>query len=92
MRNIKCADCAEYRNEWCEKVIDSPYPDALRECQYYHEKDRDLVRVVRCKDCRYWDAFPSSSAMPQLHECHAHIASLHTAAHEYCSRAERREG
>ena len=39
MRNIKCADCAEYRNEWCEKVIDSPHPDMLRDCQYFHEKD-----------------------------------------------------
>ena len=53
MRNVRCADCDEYRNEWCEKVIDSPHPDMLRDCQYYHEKDRDVIRVVRCKDCKH---------------------------------------
>ena len=54
MRNIKCADCDEYRNEWCEKVIDSPYPDDLRDCQYWHER-KDMVEVIRCRDCKHWD-------------------------------------
>lgn len=48
-------------------------------------------KIIRCRDCRYWDGYPSSSAMPWLHECHARIARLHTAADEFCSRAERRE-
>lgn len=52
MRNIKCSDCAEYRNEWCEKIVDSPYPDMLRDCQYWHER-KDMVEVIRCKDCKY---------------------------------------
>lgn len=52
MRNIKCSDCEEYRNEWCEKIIDSPYPDMLRDCQYWHER-KDMVEVVRCMDCRH---------------------------------------
>lgn len=42
MRNVKCSDCDEYRNEWCEKVKDSPHPDLARDCQYWHErKNRD---------------------------------------------------
>ena len=52
MRNIKCSDCAEYRNEWCEKIVDSPYPDMLRDCQYWHER-KDMVEVIRCKDCKH---------------------------------------
>ena len=47
--------------------------------------------IIRCKDCRYWGAYPSSSATPWLHECYARIARLYTAADEFCSRAERRE-
>lgn len=47
--------------------------------------------IIRCRDCRYWGAYPSSSATPWLHECYARIARLHTAADEFCSRAERRE-
>lgn len=53
MRNIKCSDCAEYRNEWCEKIVDSPYPDMLRDCQYWHKR-KDMVEVIRCKDCKFW--------------------------------------
>lgn len=53
MRNIKCSDCAEYRNEWCEKIVDSPYPDMLRDCQYWHER-KDMVEVIRCKNCKFW--------------------------------------
>ena len=52
MRNVRCADCDEYRNEWCEKVIDSPHPDMIRDCQYWHER-KDLVGVIRCKDCKH---------------------------------------
>lgn len=50
MINVKCADCKEYRNEWCEKVVDSPHPDLLRDCQYWHKR-RDMVEVIRCKEC-----------------------------------------
>lgn len=52
MRDIKCADCDNYHNEWCNKIIDSPYPDMLRDCSYFCKK-RDLVEVVRCKDCKW---------------------------------------
>lgn len=38
MRNVKCSDCDEYRNEWCKKVKDSPHPDLVRDCQYWHER------------------------------------------------------
>ncbi len=53
MKNIKCSDCAEYRNEWCEKIVDSPHPDMLRDCQYWHER-KDMVEVIRCKNCKHW--------------------------------------
>jgi len=38
MTDVKCADCEEYRNEWCEKIIDSPHPDMLRDCPHWHER------------------------------------------------------
>lgn len=47
MRNVKCLYCEEYRNEWCEKVIDSPYPDILRDCQYFHEAK---TRWIPCSE------------------------------------------
>ena len=47
MRNVKCSYCEEYRNEWCEKIIDSPHPDILRDCQYYHEAK---TRWIPCSE------------------------------------------
>lgn len=79
MRNIKCADCDEYRNEWCEQVEDSPHPDLVRDCPYWHER-KDLVEVVRCKDCVYRDGSicRNNDTMPWSDD-------------DYCSNAERRE-
>lgn len=46
MRNVKCSYCDEYRNEWCEKIIDSPHPDILRDCQYFHEAKSRWIPVT----------------------------------------------
>ena len=51
MKDIKCSDCEEYRNEWCEKIVDSPHQDITRDCQYWHKR-KDMIEVIRCKDCK----------------------------------------
>ena len=55
MKNIKCRNCFFYRNEWCEKIIDSPDPEEARDCNYFREmtnadrirsmSDKELVRI-----------------------------------------------
>ena len=37
MKNIKCRNCFFYRNEWCEKIVDSPDPEEARDCNYFRE-------------------------------------------------------
>lgn len=88
MKNVKCSDCDEYRNEWCEKVIDSPHPDMIRDCQYWHKR-RDMVEVIRCKDCKYYaESLWHTGRMA----CQYVIgATVIRNPEEYCSRAERRE-
>lgn len=86
MRNIKCSDCAEYRNEWCEKVIDSPHPDILRDCQYFHDKDRDVIKVIRCKDCKFYTSMRSD-----LKTGICALLSAHFGDDGFCSEAERRQ-
>ena len=44
----------------------------------------DTVCVVRCKDCVFWDTFPSSSVAPAYHKCKC--LQIHTVANDYCSR------
>lgn len=83
MRNVKCSDCEEYKNEWCEKIIDSPHPNLLRDCQYWHER-KDMVEVVRCKDCKHW---------MNEHLCKklsAYYGSIDTDPDFFCGYAERR--
>ena len=84
MRNVKCADCAEYKNEWCERKMDSPYPDMLRDCEYYHDIDKDVVKVVRCKDCKWRDKGYEVN-------CVAYNAFWELGDEGFCSNGERRE-
>ena len=81
MKNVKCSDCAEYINEWCEKIIDSPYPDMLRDCEYWHER-KDMVEVIRCKDCTRFDKKRGCNLVEGLN-----IAKPDS----YCSYAERKK-
>ena len=47
MKNIKCRNCFFYRNEWCEKIVDSPDPEKARDCNYFREMtNADLIRSM----------------------------------------------
>lgn len=47
MKNIKCRNCFFYRNEWCEKIVDSPDPEEVRDCNYFREMtNADRIRAM----------------------------------------------
>ena len=47
MKNIKCRNCFFYRNEWCEKIVDSPDPEKVRDCNYLREMNNaDRIRSI----------------------------------------------
>ena len=51
MKNIKCRNCFFYRNEWCEKVVDSPDPEEARDCNYFREMtNADRIRAMSDED------------------------------------------
>ena len=59
------------------------------------ERQRDLVEVVRCKDCKYCDSYiaeiTSDGNMERIeYRCKDFHASV--MPDEYCSRGERRDG
>lgn len=37
-KDVKCQNCVNLKNDWCEKVVDSPVPDMVRDCQYFRQK------------------------------------------------------
>lgn len=47
--------------------------------------------IIQCKDCKYWDSFPSCSAFSDLHICKYWMCKISTMEGDFCSRAERRE-
>ena len=45
-KNVKCKNCANLkRSGWCERVVDSPCPDLLRDCRYFRQKTN--AQVIR---------------------------------------------
>ena len=55
MKNIKCRNCFFYRNEWCEKIVDSPDPEEARDCNYFREMtNADRIRAMSDKELGVW--------------------------------------
>ena len=65
MKNIKCRSCFFYRNEWCEKIVDSPDPEEVRDCAYFREmtnadkirsmSDEELAKLLCCTGWRMFE-------------------------------------
>lgn len=48
--------------------------------------------IIHCRECRFWDPFPSSSSAPEYHQCKRFGGGMTASrAYDYCSRAEQRE-
>ena len=46
-KNVVCKKCNNLINGWCEKVIDSPDPDMVRDCRHFWEKtNADRIRAM----------------------------------------------
>lgn len=52
MRNIKCKNCANLKNDWCDKKNDSPDPELVRDCGYYLQMtNADHIRSTTITNC-----------------------------------------
>lgn len=46
-KNVMCKNCNNYRNQWCDMVIDSPDPDLVRDCRHFWLKtNADRIRAM----------------------------------------------
>lgn len=46
-KSVKCKNCNNLVNHWCEKVIDSPDEDMERDCQYFWQRTNgDRIRAM----------------------------------------------
>ena len=46
-KNVMCKNCNNLINNLCEKKIDGPYPDMIRDCQYFWQRtNADRIRAM----------------------------------------------
>ena len=56
-KNVMCKKCNNLINGWCEKKIDSPDPNMVRDCQYFWEKtNADKIRAMSDEELAEWMA------------------------------------
>ncbi len=78
---MNCKDCSHY--EVCEHAKEYP----IEGCDYFINK-ADVVKVVRCKDCKYYKRFNGCGNW-----CHKRIRSdieYHTKPNDFCSYGKRK--
>jgi hypothetical protein len=72
------------------------HDEIMNDLQYPQPgKRRDMVEVVRCRDCQYCDSFITARSADGLTELMEYrCKDFHTSVmpDEYCSRGERRDG
>ena len=76
MKNIKCRSCFFYRNEWCEKIVDSPDPEEARDCNYFREMNNaDRIRAMSDEELAefLWDFNLADVSTDKLGEFGPHM-------------------
>ena len=57
-KNVMCKKCNNLINGWCEKKIDSPDPNMVRDCQYFLEKtNADRIRAMTDEELAHFLAW-----------------------------------
>lgn len=44
-------------------------------------------KLIRCKECLFWNEIPSNTVTPEYHKCK--LLGIQMTAHDYCSRGRR---
>lgn len=46
-KNVKCKNCNNLSNNWCERIVDSPDEDMDRDCTYFWQRTNgDRIRAM----------------------------------------------
>ena len=77
-KNVVCKKCNNLVNGWCEKVIDSPDYDIVRDCPHFREKtnadriramsDEELAKIINAFTA-YFDECNRNLADTDCHNC-----------------------
>ena len=62
-QNVMCKNCNNYRNNWCERVIDSPDPNMVRDCRHFWQRtNADRIRAMSDEELvkNFWEVMDDS--------------------------------
>ena len=63
----KCKNCVNLRNNWCEKVSDSPYENMERECVHFrHMTNADRIRAMSDEELARWLEYEGGGACAEM--------------------------
>lgn len=66
MKGVKCSNCVNYKAMWCEKVIDSPDPEFIRDCQHFEQStEYDHICGMTVEEMAGW----LFRIIPSCHNC-----------------------
>lgn len=92
MCNLGEPNCQECANHW--EFVTVPKCDLVEraECLYnagYRKKSEDIVEVVRCKDCTYYQPYPKPV---EDFDGRCTVCRGETDENEFCSRGAKMKG
>lgn len=80
----ECKDCP-----FCSKAIFcGKSQDFVNACEAIC--DAHVVEIIHCRDCKYWDEFPSSTINIEYHKCSGFPIFTESKSDDFCSRGERK--
>ena len=72
--------------------VDIENPKAVLEDILTRINNGEYVKVVRCRDCEYWDpGSPMATVIPTLCRCRLRRETDATTAEDFCSYGRRKE-
>lgn len=81
-------------DDW-NQGVSTTWANAFSECadMVADIPSADAVEVVRCKDCKHWDASDIHSTIcPNNKRCKGIIGKMYTEPDYYCAYGERKDG
>lgn len=73
--SVKCKNCKNFKDDWCEKVADSPYPDLERDCNHFSQAtNADRIRAMGDEElAEFLDGIHSCSRCRRMgNDCFPH--------------------
>lgn len=73
MKGVKCSNCKNFVNEWCEKKFDSPCPTLARDCANFVQKTNgDRIRSMTDEElAQFLDSSNSQGCVSLARDCEA---------------------